>query len=340
MDLTKSLGLKPTLLYKDESETVPYKSVVVPSSMRSPLWKYFGFPANESREIITKSKIICCICYQQVAYNKNTTNLATHLNHKHPELYAELNKKRKLGDTKSDASTPVKQMKEDLSVNWYANNGVKSSMLDVKRLAHPTGINHKTYVKGKKGIYKPKFQITEDMEDQMESDTNEHDSGNEFIETVQSFMNSDLDMTESGSEIIITEGLHTESTAGPSRSKDQFISAQYITIDADNQVLYESSPKKIIISTKPPPTSTITRNANVPKVLAPDPDDVLCQIKRFLIKDIVSTNIVDGTGFREMITSLTQIQNDDIPSSVEVQLNVNQIEVLNFLFDFFLSSPI
>lgn len=327
MDLTKSLGLKPTLLYKDESETVAFKNVVVPSSMRSPLWKYFGFPANENREIITKLKIICCICYNQVAYNKNTTNLATHLSHKHPEQYAKLNTKRKLEDTQSDASTAPKQAKDELSVNWYSNNGVKSSMLDEKRLAHPTGIDHKTYVRGKKGIYKPKFQMTEVMEDQTES---EHDSGNEFIETVHSFMNSDIDMAESGSELI--EVLQTEPTESPTRSKDEFISAQYITIDANNQVFYEGSPKKVLITTKSqlgescsskstlsklPSTSTNTRIANTSKVESRDSDDVLRQIKRFLIKDIVSTDIVDGTGFREMITSFTQ--NDEIPSSSEVK---------------------
>lgn len=52
-----------------------YKKLVVPVSMRSIYWKYFGFPASETGEIITKLKIICILCKSQIAYNKNTSNL-------------------------------------------------------------------------------------------------------------------------------------------------------------------------------------------------------------------------------------------------------------------------
>ncbi|KAL0281371.1 UNVERIFIED_CONTAM: hypothetical protein PYX00_002376 [Menopon gallinae] len=64
-----------------------YKKLVVPVSMRSIYWKYFGFPASETGEIITKLKIICILCKSQIAYNKNTSNLRMHLQNKHlPEL--------------------------------------------------------------------------------------------------------------------------------------------------------------------------------------------------------------------------------------------------------------
>lgn len=58
-----------------ESIVYTYKKLVVPVSMRSIYWKYFGFPASDDGEIITKLKIICILCKSQIAYNKNTSNL-------------------------------------------------------------------------------------------------------------------------------------------------------------------------------------------------------------------------------------------------------------------------
>lgn len=66
-----------------ESVVYTYKKLVVPVSMRSIYWKYFGFPASDDGEIITKLKIICILCKSQIAYNKNTSNLRMHLQNKH-----------------------------------------------------------------------------------------------------------------------------------------------------------------------------------------------------------------------------------------------------------------
>jgi len=38
----------------EEKYTFTYKKLVVPMSMRSPYWKYFGFPATEDGNILTK----------------------------------------------------------------------------------------------------------------------------------------------------------------------------------------------------------------------------------------------------------------------------------------------
>lgn len=313
MNRTKNLGLKPTLLYKDESDIMPFKNVVVPSSMRSPLWRYFGFPANEKREIITKSKIICCLCYQDVAYTKNTTNLASHLSHKHPEKYTELTKKRKLSDVNTESSCQTNPSKD---VNWYSNQGVKSSTLDGSKLNHPTGINNKTYVEGRKGIYKPKFQIIEDIQYQTNNaETNENNSENEFIETDHDFINSDIDITVGGNEII-SEVLDTDTelTTNSSSNRDEFISAQYITIDPSSENLYDSTPRKILVQTKS--TTSVTDTPCKSEIIQHDSAEITNQIKRFLIKDIVSSKIVDGTGFKEMINYFSPYC--DVPSSTEV----------------------
>lgn len=315
MNLNKSLGLKPTLLYKDENDLVPFKNVVVPSSMRSPYWKYFGFPANENREIITKSKIICCLCYQHVAYNRNTTNLSTHLKNKHPELLAEMSNKREATNNPSESeSSPMKRsMKEETVVNWYSNNEIRCSPIDDKGQGHPTGITQKSYMRGKKGIYKPKFQLSEEME----LEANEHES--QYIETIDY---ANIDINEEGNEII-AEALDTE-TVNDDKSKDEFLSAQYITINENNEVLYESTPKKVVIATHSPTKGINKMNVNHSE--CHEPAEVMEQIKKFLIKDLMPLSIVDGSGFKEMITFFSQ--SNDIPSSSEVSWKHLMLEFL------------
>ncbi|XP_036216618.2 uncharacterized protein [Bactrocera oleae] len=68
-----------------DKETIEYTHTTVPSSMRSPYWKYFGFPADSTNKILTRQKIICTICGTAITYNKNTSNLRTHLISRHPE---------------------------------------------------------------------------------------------------------------------------------------------------------------------------------------------------------------------------------------------------------------
>lgn len=69
---------------QQQNNDIAYAKVVCPGSMRSSYWKFFGFPANESGQILTRSKIICSICRRAISYNKNTTNLRSHLNARHP----------------------------------------------------------------------------------------------------------------------------------------------------------------------------------------------------------------------------------------------------------------
>lgn len=74
----------------DEKQTFTYKKLVVPMSMRSIYWKFFGFPASDDGEILTKVKIVCIICKTQIAYNRNTSNLRMHLQNKHSKELLEL----------------------------------------------------------------------------------------------------------------------------------------------------------------------------------------------------------------------------------------------------------
>lgn len=74
----------------EEKHTYTYKKLVVPPSMRSIYWKFFGFPATDDGDILTKVKIVCILCKTQIAYNRNTSNLRMHLQNKHPQELHEL----------------------------------------------------------------------------------------------------------------------------------------------------------------------------------------------------------------------------------------------------------
>lgn len=74
----------------EEKHTYTYKKLVVPPSMRSIYWKFFGFPATDDGDILTKVKIVCILCKTQIAYNRNTSNLRMHLQNKHAQELLEL----------------------------------------------------------------------------------------------------------------------------------------------------------------------------------------------------------------------------------------------------------
>ncbi|KYM84659.1 PREDICTED: zinc finger BED domain-containing protein 1-like [Atta cephalotes] len=74
----------------EEKHTYTYKKLVVPPSMRSIYWKFFGFPATDDGDILTKVKIVCILCKTQIAYNRNTSNLRMHLQNKHAQELRDL----------------------------------------------------------------------------------------------------------------------------------------------------------------------------------------------------------------------------------------------------------
>ncbi|XP_021933757.1 zinc finger BED domain-containing protein 1 isoform X2 [Zootermopsis nevadensis] len=103
----------------EEKHTFTYKKLVVPMSMRSIYWKYFGFPATDDGDILTKVKIVCILCKTQIAYNRNTSNLRMHLQNKHAHELLEL-----------EANTPPRRPSMD----------AKEKRLHKKALKSPGGI--------------------------------------------------------------------------------------------------------------------------------------------------------------------------------------------------------
>lgn len=143
--------LSPVLVYKNRDEMVPYQKIVVPSSMRSPYWKFFGFPADKFNNIITRTKIICCICRAYISYNKNTTNLSTHLNAKHADILTNcLAVGTKVKREKSAVMNSFVLSEKRLKTDDSMNNGDSWSEQENKnrklKVEHPTGISIKEVI--------------------------------------------------------------------------------------------------------------------------------------------------------------------------------------------------
>ncbi|XP_003425094.1 zinc finger BED domain-containing protein 1 isoform X2 [Nasonia vitripennis] len=89
--------------FMEEKHSITYRKLVVPQSMRSIYWKFFGFPADDDGEILTRVKIVCLLCKTQIAYNRNTSNLRMHLQNKHVQ---ELHELEALSPPKKQTITP------------------------------------------------------------------------------------------------------------------------------------------------------------------------------------------------------------------------------------------
>jgi hypothetical protein len=91
---------------KERKNIASYKQLIVPETMKSPFWEYFGFPADNEGNIISKETCICSICGQQLSYCQNTTNLRSHLRNKHKTELKMLSEKH---DAKVNEKTSMKK---------------------------------------------------------------------------------------------------------------------------------------------------------------------------------------------------------------------------------------
>ena len=60
-----------------------------PTGAKSKVWKYFGFTTNEAGTIVSKTRVKCTLCRNDISFCGNTTNLSYHLEQKHPEQFSE-----------------------------------------------------------------------------------------------------------------------------------------------------------------------------------------------------------------------------------------------------------
>lgn len=333
MNLSRNNDLKPVPVYKDPKEGIPFSEIVVPSSMRSPLWKYFGFPAYANKEIITKTKIVCGICRAYIAYNKNTTNLSTHLNCKHPEVLEEIKLKRGKIRDRVQIVNPIKLEAHELP---STSKRFRESEDETFNDWLPAGESHVQSTvtqkpQKKRSIYKPKFQMSnvyfesESMEknsslddENMAMESNDQENDNQYIDAIE-YSNEDFNIDDDRHETISVD-LATDPNTDASRSKDEYLTEEFLAINEPNEIIFhlneEQTEKKNVILSKPPPKIanklSMKRNKENSGLT-----EEMKQIKKFLIKDLVPPSIIDGSGFKELISFLSP--NAEIPSSYEVR---------------------
>ena len=74
-----------------EDETEPEVELVAKRKTITPVWKHFGFEADEEDKPQSPDRPICCVCQQGVAAKDgNTSNLYSHLKDRHPGLYLQV----------------------------------------------------------------------------------------------------------------------------------------------------------------------------------------------------------------------------------------------------------
>lgn len=307
----------------------PYQKLVVPASMRSQYWRYFGFPADDSNNIITRTKIVCCICRRQIAYNKNTTNMSTHLIARHIDIMH----KHFPNDIKP---TPSHAKRPKLSKTAQASASLNKRIKKEEIEAEPWS-DDDTFTKNRA---QPETKSTDRAGSVEENSeivrvfvTNEDDV--ELIET--------LDYGECSGIF----GLDSPHFSGeePNESNDhEFMNEEYLltNVNADNEVSSHVTSQdgdddnKIMIDVyvdnankRSPKKSNADVGGAKEKLVKYQKElqesskrlseaEVADALKNFIVSDIMSPSIVDGVGFRSLLKNISGRVDIPIPNSTKV----------------------
>ena len=83
------MSIEPADAGNDETE--PEVELVAKRKTIAPIWKHFGFEADEEGKPQSPDRPICRVCQQEVAAKDgNTSNLYSHLKDRHPDLYLQV----------------------------------------------------------------------------------------------------------------------------------------------------------------------------------------------------------------------------------------------------------
>lgn len=294
--------------------------------MRSQYWRYFGFPADEANNIITRTKIVCCICRRQIAYNKNTTNMSTHLIARHIDIMEKYfpndirptssrAKRSKLPKTSQTSTLLNKRMKfDELESEQWSDDGsfTKDRVeIDTKTMIKPNRADENTEVvrvfvsnendelietldysdcQGIYGLDSPNFSADEPEE------SNDHDFMNE------EYLLSNVNADNGGSSQVTLED-------GDDESK--------IKIDVYVDKGAKKSPKKAggdvgagtARHTRPDKEARETSKRL-------NEDGVATAIKNYIVSKVQTPLIFDEVEFRTMLKAISN--RSDIPDSSKV----------------------
>lgn len=275
---------------------------------------YTGFPSDEHNNIITKQKIVCCICRQFITYNKNTTNLSSHLFGKHANMMTELYPeqltnmsdkikakkcskllKRENSDAEETVIVDVKRTKNiealnDLDTVWLVDEGDDSKDQEKDENAPETN-NVFQINKDMKVIIMPKNNC--EIADELNTESDQ------YLE-----VESDENYGKTGSEEMIHR-IEEETNS------IEFLNEEFLAVSNENEDIAK------------PATHTYCKKSSSKRTKRDDTSgedaqfiNLVDKMKNFLIKDFVRPQVIDGDGFKEMMKHL--VLDGKIPNSSEV----------------------
>ena len=87
-------SIEPATAGKGEAEPELVVELVAKRNTIAPVWKHFGFQADEKGKPQSPDRPKCRVCQEVAANDGNTSNLYSHLKNQHPELYLQVEKRR------------------------------------------------------------------------------------------------------------------------------------------------------------------------------------------------------------------------------------------------------
>lgn len=269
------------------TEVVNYTKLIRPSTIRTSYWHYFGFPADNFGNILTRKHIICTECKQALLYSKNTANLKLHLQNKHPDIWDTLNTtngnpptKSILTQKKTTPPTPTSIKKAPGQQQQHILPQLDTSKQPAV-VVQPVNIGSTIH-----------YSETDYLVDQLtENDLIDQDQG--IIEYLipDDPMEEDIVLIDRTAPVMGTST--TEQDGLKSELEDMFDEEPYEDVCEENStIVHNIMPMNNIVIT------THTGHS------LPSTSLSLTDYTEFCIEDLLSPSIVEGTGFIKMMNTV------------------------------------
>lgn len=297
---------------ENDCKIFKYNNLVVPMAMRSNYWKYFGFPSNDGQKIITRSKVICALCRATLAYNKNTTNLKSHLMARHKSTLAKVLRQNELG--KRGIPIPISSEFPEIhklitSLAPSPRKRIKNCKIKLE-LFDDYEIEEYDFEPGEIDESKEEFVvIPKDEEEHIEMIDHEVSSDIEYNPQLNNQEQSNIhdDNIVEINDDIEEDDNHFEGDEH-NRNNNNY-NDDYVDEDENDDDVFlvqeiedDHVPEATIV-----PTLTSTKHQ--------ESVDLNTEITNMIVTDLLSTEIVDGVGFNKLLKTLGAV---NTPTKIEV----------------------
>ncbi|XP_039963003.1 uncharacterized protein LOC120776423 isoform X2 [Bactrocera tryoni] len=337
-----------------DKETIEYTHTTVPSSMRSPYWKYFGFPADSTNKILTRQKIICTICGTAITYNKNTSNLRTHLISRHPETLHQMHnhqRQRNLEFSSScdmadagdfNSAAIMNEMGKDecnsdkLHLHRESNKGDPnvSSLLKIRRLNTTNAQELNVELMASNGLVSRPQQNDYNHEHTVDFSAVEINCGSDYHSVTRDNKEIDKDMheaiteNETSYEFLTSEtenDLKTDENIGINCSSDFNVgdmNPDAVALTEDEAVIIDNEisqkPMFVYCSDSLPCSIDLTKKSNVITH-----NELLVNM---LVSDLLPLNVLQGMGFKQLLNTIGFVNVDKEPVESKILADYSKMK--------------